>query len=50
MKQVGASKMNVVRGINGTVAADHEDGAELMLQQFPAEIVEATLLTAADRC
>ncbi len=47
--QVGSSLMNVVRGVNGTSAAQHADASELKVLQFPAEVVEATLLTAVDR-
>ncbi len=49
VKQVGSSLMNVVRGVNGTPATNHLDGSEVKVLQFPAEVVEATLLTAVDR-
>ena len=47
--QVGSSLMNVIRGVNGTSATQHLDASEVKVQQFPAEVVEATLLTAVDR-
>lgn len=47
--QVGASLMNVLRGVNGTPAIPHPDASEVKVLQFPAEIVEATLLTAVYR-
>ena len=47
--QVGSSLMNVIRGVNGTSAAEHADASVVKVMQFPAEVVEATLLTAVDR-
>ena len=47
--QVGSSLMNVIRGINGTSAAPHLDASQVKVMQYPAEVVEATLLTAVDR-
>ncbi len=49
IRSVGASVVTVERGINGTVAAEHLDGSLLKALQFPAEVVESTLLTAVDR-
>ena len=49
VKQVGASVLNVERGLNGTSAADHDDGSLLKTLSYPAEVVEATLLLAVDR-
>ena len=47
--QVGSGLLNVMRGINGTSAAQHLDASEVKVLQFPAEVVEATLLTAVRR-
>ena len=47
--QIGASLMNVVRGVNGTPSVSHLDASEVKVLQFPAEVIEATLLTAVDR-
>ena len=49
VKQVGASVLNVERGINGTSAANHNDGSALKALSYPAEIIEATLLLAIHR-
>ena len=49
VKQVGASVLNVERGVNGTSAVDHDDGSLLEALSYPAEVVEATLLVAVDR-
>ncbi len=49
VKQLGASVLNVERGLNGTSAADHLDGSSLKTLAYPAEVVEATLLLAVDR-
>lgn len=47
--QVGGKVVNVLRGVNGTVAASHPDGSELKMLQYPAEVTEATLMLAVDR-
>ena len=47
--QVSNSLMNVIRGVNGTPATQHADASEVKVLQFPAEVVEATLLIAVDR-
>ena len=47
--QIGASLINVIRAMNGTSSAEHRDASEIKVLQFPAEVVEATLLTAVDR-
>lgn len=47
--QIGASVLNLVRGVNGTSATHHPDASGLKVLQFPAEVVEATLLIAVDR-
>ena len=49
VKQVGASVLNVERGINGTSAVAHDDGSLLKALSYPAEVIEATLLVAVDR-
>ncbi len=49
IRSVSASVLTVERGINGTGAAEHVDGSLLKALQFPAEVVEATLLLAVDR-
>ena len=49
VKQVGASVLNVERGVNGTSAVDHDDGSLLEALSYPAEVVEVTLLVAVDR-
>lgn len=49
VKQVGASVLNVERGINGTSGSAHADGSLLRALSYPAEVVEATLLLAVDR-
>ncbi len=49
VRSVSASVLTVERGINGTDAAEHVDGSLIKALQFPAEVVEATLLTAVDR-
>ncbi len=49
VKQVGANVLNVVRGLNGTMPANHQDGAPLRVLQYPAEVTEATILLAVDR-
>ena len=49
VKQVGASVLNVERGINGTTASSHADGSSMEVLLYPAEVVEATLLVAVDR-
>ena len=49
VKQVGASVLNVERGMNGTSAVVHDDGSLLKALSYPAEVVEATLLVAVDR-
>ena len=49
VRQVGASVLNVERGVNGSMAAEHLDGSLIKAVQFPAEVVEATVLTAVDR-
>ena len=49
VKQVGASVLNVERGMNGTSAVAHDDGTLLKALSYPAEVVEATLLVAVDR-
>ncbi len=49
VKQVGASVLNVERGMNGTSAVAHDDGSLLKALAYPAEVVEATLLVAVDR-
>ena len=47
--QIGGSLINVVRGVNGSHAVSHLDASEVKVLQFPAEVVEATLLTAVNR-
>ena len=49
VRQVGASALSVVRGVNGSPVSEHADGSSIRALQFPAEVVEATLLTAVDR-
>ena len=49
MKQVGASVLNVVRGVNETEAKELLDGDEVLRIMYPAEVVESTLLLAVDR-
>ena len=49
VKQVGANTLNIVRGVNGTLAVPHPDGSQLKVLQYPAEIAEATLILAVDR-
>ena len=49
VRQVGAAVLNVERAVNGTTAVTHDDGSLIKALQFPAEVVEATLLTAVDR-
>ena len=49
VKQVGASVLNVVRGVNETEAKELLDGDEVLRIMYPAEVVESTLLLAVDR-
>lgn len=43
VRQVGASVLNVVRGVNGTDAVAHDDGTQVFGFRYPAEVTEATL-------
>ena len=47
--QVGASVLNVVRGVNESVAGALVSGSRILRIMYPAEVVEATLLLAVDR-
>lgn len=49
VRQVAARTIGVARGVNGTTAAAHAGGAQVKVQVHPAEVAEATLLTAVDR-
>ena len=49
VRSKGSNVLNVERGVNGTEAADHNDGTPLRLFLYPAEVVEATILMAVDR-
>ena len=49
VRQIAARVVNVVRGLNGTVAVSHPNSTAIKVLQYPAEITEATLLTAVDR-
>lgn len=49
VRQVAARTLGVARGVNGTTATAHAGGTEVRVQVYPAEVAEATLLTAVDR-
>lgn len=49
VRQVAARTVAVARAVNGTTAATHDGGSEVKVQVYPAEVAEATLLTAVDR-
>ena len=49
VSQVGASVVNVTRGVNETVAVELLDGDQVLRIMYPAEVAEATLLLAVDR-
>ena len=39
--------LTVVRGVNGTAAVAHQDGTAVLAYRYPPEVVEATLVLAA---
>lgn len=49
VRQVAARAVGVVRAINGTTAAVHAAGTPIKVLAHPAEVAEATLVTAVDR-
>lgn len=46
---VSGSSLTVVRGVNGTTAATHPNGAEVRASQYPADVVQVCLEIARNR-
>ena len=49
VRQVAARAIGVVRGVNGTTATEHAAGTSVKVLAHPAEVAEATLVTAVNR-
>lgn len=49
VRQVAARAVGVVRGVNGTTATEHAAGTSVKVLAHPAEVAEATLVTAVNR-
>ena len=47
VRAVDGQNMTVVRGVNGTAAVAHLDGTDIYAYRYPPEVVEATLVLAA---
>lgn len=46
---IATNALTVIRGVNGTTAAAHNDGAQVSIYRYPQEVVDATLRVAQRR-
>ena len=46
VREVSGNNLTVVRGVNGTTAATHADGSDLLVYRYPDPVVRAVLLMA----
>ena len=46
VEETVTNTLTIQRGVNGTTAADHSDGATVSVYEYPADITQATLIIA----